>query len=208
MIPAGEAAMASVEEIERKQKAMQPLLEQIAQEKDADRIQQLGRQIAEMAQELARMADGLERAYAQATGGAGETRVVLTKDQRQRVAALDDSFSHPVIKDHLPVDDPILEMHVGRPPTECRGQFGQRQVVRRDQANRAGLDERANDGFSADAPIVRVGPVQDLVEQKQQRHRSARGFDDAPDAKDLRVEARLSGQQRVFHLDGRAQRDG
>jgi len=79
--------MASVEEIERKQKAMQPLLEQIAQEKDADRIQQLGRQIAEMAQELARMADGLERAYAQATGGAGETRVVLTKDQRQRVAA-------------------------------------------------------------------------------------------------------------------------
>ena len=45
--------MASVEEIERKQKAMQPLLEQIAQEKDADRIQQLGRQIAEMAQELA-----------------------------------------------------------------------------------------------------------------------------------------------------------
>ena len=79
--------MASVEEIERKQKAMQPLLEQIAQEKDADRIQQLGRQIAEMARELARMADGLERAYAQATGGPGETRVVLTKDQRQRVAA-------------------------------------------------------------------------------------------------------------------------
>jgi hypothetical protein len=79
--------MASVEEIERKQKAMQPLLEQIAQEQDADRIQQLGKQIAEMAQELGRMAEGLERAYAQARGGTGETRVVLTKDQRQRVAA-------------------------------------------------------------------------------------------------------------------------
>jgi hypothetical protein len=79
--------MASVEEIERKQKAMQPLLEQIAQEQDADRIQQLGKQIAEMAQELGRMAEGLEGANAQARGGAGETRVVLTKDQRQRVAA-------------------------------------------------------------------------------------------------------------------------
>ena len=48
--------MASVEEIERKQKAMQPLLEQLAEEKDADRIQQLGKQIAEIAQELAHMA--------------------------------------------------------------------------------------------------------------------------------------------------------
>src|SRR5207302_6774298 len=84
---AGGPAMASVEEIERKQKAMQPLLEQIAQEKYADRILQLGKQIAEMAQELGRMAQGLERAYAQAGGGTGETRVVLTKDQRQRVAA-------------------------------------------------------------------------------------------------------------------------
>jgi len=79
--------MASVEEIERKQKAMQPLLEQLAEEKDADRIQQLGKQIAEIAQELAHMAHGLDRAYAQATGGSGETRVVLTRDQRQRIAA-------------------------------------------------------------------------------------------------------------------------
>jgi hypothetical protein len=84
--------MASLEEIERKQRAMQPLLEQIAQEKDADRIQQLGKQIAEMAQELARMAEGLENAHAQARGqarargGSGETRVVLTKDQRERLA--------------------------------------------------------------------------------------------------------------------------
>jgi hypothetical protein len=79
--------MASVEEIERKQKAMRPLLDEIAGAKDPDRIQELGKQIAEMAQELAHMAQGLERAYGQIRGGAGETRVVLTKDQRQRVAA-------------------------------------------------------------------------------------------------------------------------
>jgi hypothetical protein len=79
--------MASLEEIQRKQKAMQPLLQQLAEEKDADRIQELGKQIAEMAQELGRMAEGIEHAYAQVRGGSGETRVVLTKDQRQRVTA-------------------------------------------------------------------------------------------------------------------------
>jgi hypothetical protein len=77
--------MASLEDIERKQNAMQPLLEQIAQETNAERVQALGEQITEMARELARMAAGLEKAYSQPAGN-GETRVVLTKDQRQRVA--------------------------------------------------------------------------------------------------------------------------
>ena len=77
--------MASLEDIERKQKSIQPLLEQIAQETDADRIQELAKQIAQMAQELGQMAAGLEKAYAQAKGD-GETRVLLTKDQRERVS--------------------------------------------------------------------------------------------------------------------------
>jgi hypothetical protein len=77
--------MANLEDIERKQKSMQPLLEQIAQETNADRVQELGTQIAQMALELGQMASGLERAYAQSKGS-GETRIVLTKDQRERVA--------------------------------------------------------------------------------------------------------------------------
>jgi len=77
--------MASLEEIERKQKSMQPLLEQIAQETNAERVQELGKQIAQMAQELAHMAAGLEKAYAQSKGS-GETRVLLTQEQRERVA--------------------------------------------------------------------------------------------------------------------------
>ena len=77
--------MASLQEIERKQKSMQPLLEQIAQETNADRVQELGKQIAQMAQELGQMAAGLERTYAQSKGS-GETRIALTKDQRERVA--------------------------------------------------------------------------------------------------------------------------
>lgn len=77
--------MASLEDVERKQKSIQPLLEQIAQETNPDRVQELGKQIAQMAQELAQMAAGVEKAYAQ-TKGNGETRVLLTKEQRERVA--------------------------------------------------------------------------------------------------------------------------
>ena len=77
--------MASLEEIERKQKAMQPLLKEIAQEKDAARVQELGKQIAALAQELAQMGKAVEKAWAQPVGS-GQTRVALTKEQRERVA--------------------------------------------------------------------------------------------------------------------------
>jgi len=77
--------MASLEEIESKQKAMQPLLEEIAREKDAARVQELGKQITAMAQDLARMAKAVEKAWAE-PGGSGQTRVELTKGQRERVA--------------------------------------------------------------------------------------------------------------------------
>lgn len=77
--------MATLEEIERKQKSVQPLLEQLARETNADRVQELGKQIAAITEELARMVKGVEKAYAQGKGS-GETRVALTKDQRQRVA--------------------------------------------------------------------------------------------------------------------------
>ena len=63
--------MASLEEIERKQNAMKPLIEELANETIPDRVQQLGMQIAQMAQELARIADGLQRIYAQPNGGTG-----------------------------------------------------------------------------------------------------------------------------------------
>jgi hypothetical protein len=100
--------MASLEEIERKQKAMRPLLQQLVEEKDADRIQQIGKQLAEMAQELARMGEGLERAYAQAQGGSGETRVVLTKEQRQRVVAATGASVDVLVLPNAQVWDPQM----------------------------------------------------------------------------------------------------
>ena len=49
--------------------------------------------------------------------------------------------------------------------------LGQRQVVRRDQPDRAALEQPADDAFGADEPVVRVRAVEQLVEQEQQRRR-------------------------------------
>ena len=88
---------------------------------------------------------------------------------------------------------------------EPRRQLGQRQVVRRHQPDRAGLDERPHDRFGADPAIVRIGAVQNLVEQEQQRNRTARGLDDGADAQNLGVEARVPGLQRVLDPKRRAE---
>ena len=62
---------------------------------------------------------------------------------------------------------------------ELADELGQREVVRRDQADRAGLDQRAHDRLGADPAIVGVGAVQDLVEQEQHAAGPARELDDA-----------------------------
>ena len=62
------------------------------------------------------------------------------------------------------------------------------------------LDQRADDGLRADAAIVRVGAVEDLVEQEQHRPRAARRLDDGADAENLRVEARVARLQRVLDV--------
>ena len=99
--------------------------------------------------------------------------------------------------------EPVLEVHVGggREPGD---QVGQRQIVRRHEADRALPDEGADDRLRADPAIVGIGAVQDLVEQKQQRHRPAREIDDRPDAENLGVEARMPRLQRVLHPQRRA----
>ena len=105
---------------------------------------------------------------------------------------LDDAGPHPVVEHHAAVLEAILEVHVHRGRPEPRRQFRQRQIVRGHEPDGAGLDEGAHDRFRADAPVVRIGAVQDFVEQEQQRRRSARRLDDRADAQNLAVEPRLS----------------
>jgi hypothetical protein len=69
--------------------------------------------------------------------------------------------------------------------------------VRRREADGAALEQPAQDALRADAPVVRVGAAEQLVDQKQRRDGPAREVDDLPQPGDLRVEARAPLLQRV-----------
>ena len=79
--------MASLEEIEKKQKDIQPLLKKIQEEKDPKEILRLADEIKERTQGLEKMAKKLEADILANTGHnpSGETRIILTKDQKERV---------------------------------------------------------------------------------------------------------------------------
>ena len=90
--------------------------------------------------------------------------------QRERVAVLDHAGPHPVVEDHPAVLQPILECTLATGAPSVDAQLGQRQIVRRHQADRAGSTRRAR---SPSAPMRRsceLVPRENLVEQEQQRH--------------------------------------
>ena len=94
--------------------------------------------------------------------------------------------------------DVVLEVDVARARSPSSSAIvGEREVVRRDEADGAARDEAAHDGFGADAAVVGVGAVQDLVEQEEERAARRRSVDELPQPRDLRVEARRALGQRV-----------
>ena len=60
--------------------------------------------------------------------------------------------------------DLVFEVHIGGAIAERVGDFSQREVVRGDQADGAALDEAAHKGFGADAAVVGIGAMQELVD--------------------------------------------
>ena len=80
--------MADLAEIERKQKEIADMAKALTGEKDPDELARLGKEIGVKAKALEKAALALAAAGAPPTSGniGGEVRVVLTKDQRQRIA--------------------------------------------------------------------------------------------------------------------------
>jgi len=101
---------------------------------------------------------------------------------------LDDPRAHPVIEPHLAVFEVVLEMDVHGLGTDSRGDLGQGQVVGRDQADRTAVEEPAEHRLGADAPIVGIGAVKELVEQEKERQRASSQIDELADPGDLCVE--------------------
>ena len=60
-------------------------------------------------------------------------------------------------------------MNVGGTRSQLRRDCGEGQVVRGDQPNRAALEQFAQHADRANEPIVRIRPVEQLVEQKEER---------------------------------------
>src|SRR5258708_22325191 len=85
--------------------------------------------------------------------------------QRKRVAVLDHAWPHSIVERHPAILEPILEVHVDSWDSQTWRQLGEGQVVRRHQADGAAARQRAYDRLGPDPPIVRICPVENLVEQ-------------------------------------------
>src|SRR5438132_7825968 len=78
-------AMSNLGGLQKKQAEAASFALRMAEEKDPDRLKAMAEQLQARCAELGGMAKGLEAALAPAGGGA-ETRVVLTAEQRKRIA--------------------------------------------------------------------------------------------------------------------------
>ena len=88
-------------------------------------------------------------------------------------------------------------MDVGGPLAQLVRDIRQRQIVRGDQADGAALHQAAHQRLGADPPVVRVGAVQEFVDQEQHRQRPGRQVQNLPQPQDLRVEARDAALQGI-----------
>ena len=96
--------------------------------------------------------------------------------QRQRVGVVHDAVAQPVVEvAAAPSLEVVLEVDVrGARAPRGVGDPVEREVVGGDEADGAAREQAAHDRLGADAPVVRVGAVQDLVEQEQERRRARR----------------------------------
>ena len=95
----------------------------------------------------------------------------------------------------------VLEVDVGRARGEGGGDLGEREVVRGRETDGAQIDQVPEHGLGTDAPVVRVGAAEQLVEQEEQGRRSLRQVRELPQPRDLGVEPRASVLQGIDRPD-------
>ncbi len=83
-------------------------------------------------------------------------------------------------------------MHVCDCGAGVIGDLGQGQVVSGHETDRTLGDQALDDRAGADAPIVRIGAVKELIEQEEERTRVPRQLDELANAGDLGVKAGFS----------------
>ena len=78
--------MADLAELQKKHAEAASFASRMAEEKDPERLKQMAEQLQAKCAELGKMAKALEAAVAPVVPSGPETRVVLTPEQRQRIA--------------------------------------------------------------------------------------------------------------------------
>lgn len=78
-----------------------------------------------------------------------------------------------VVEGHFAVSQLILEMDIGGWQMGIFGNLSEGKVVRTDQSHRIVGEERTDDGVGPHSPVVGIGAVQNLIQEKEER----RGFE-------------------------------
>jgi hypothetical protein len=123
--------------------------------------------------------------------------------QRQRIAVGDRTRLHQVVEPHFGAVEPVLEVHVRGARRQRLGHGGHGEIVRRDQADSATIEQAPQHTFGACQAIVRVGAMEELVEQEEQRNGSGRDVRQLTDPGDLGVEARPPLEKRILNAQRR-----
>ena len=113
--------------------------------------------------------------------------------QRQCVGVLDDAGTHEVVEAHFAVLEMVGEMDVHGDRTKGGDDLGEGEVMRGDQADRAAVEQASKNRLGSGAAVVRVGAVEELVEEKKERQRTAGQVDELSNTGDLCIEPRLAG---------------
>ena len=109
-----------------------------------------------------------------------------------------------VIKDHLPVFEPIFKVRIGRPWRKRIRDFRKSEVVRGDESDGSLFHQAADDRLRSDRPVMRIGSVKNLIQQQQHRKWFLREFHDVAQSLYFRIETRCTAEQRILYAQSGA----
>jgi len=117
--------------------------------------------------------------------------------QFDAVAFGDNAIVQLEIEGHSAVPNVVLEMDVVEAVVLLSADVGEREVVRADEANCAAREQGTHDAFCTGEAVFRVCPLEELVEQEEDRGLLFGEVADVAQAGDLGVEAGVAFLERV-----------
>src|ERR1700761_7504118 len=128
--------------------------------------------------------------------------------QLNAIALRDDTIMQSEIEAHFAVDDRVLKMDIVYVSGVHRSDVRQRQIVCADHPDGPTGKQSTNYAFCSDQSIFGIGPLKQLIQQKENRRMLFGEIADLTQTSDLRIETRTSFLQRVVHQNACTQMQG